>query len=244
MLDIIRLAWTQETLEYDGKFYKIPSPYKEGIRRWPPTEWTRKYGAPGELDEEGVIRKVCVIPRPYQEPHPPFWQPFAVSETTIRRTAQRGIVPWILTAQPESFAALCRVYQKVAAEAGRDLALGENVAATRAVYFGDTYEEAFELGLKSTGIGFHHYFGAFGFVEPFRNPGEEGPKPLTFPTERQTYERMVDQVKKKIESLSRCHSDGELEWFGWGFGQGFMPWDEAQRQLELFARNILPEFSG
>lgn len=129
VFDIIRLAWTQDAIEYKGKYYQIPVPYEEGIRRWPPTEWTNTYGAPGELDEEGVVRKVCVIPKPYQEPHPPLWQPFAVSETTIRRTAQRDIVPWIMTALPEIFTQLCQVYQEEAAKAGRELRLGESVGA-------------------------------------------------------------------------------------------------------------------
>ena len=33
---------------------------------------------------------------------------------------------------------------------GRQLGVGESVGAVRAVYFGDSYEEAFELGYKST----------------------------------------------------------------------------------------------
>ncbi len=87
-LKIIKKAWTEETWDYDGEYYKVPFPYEEGIRRWPVAEWTRTYGAPGEVDEEGVVRKICVVPRPYQDPHPPLFQPFSVSENTIRYTAQ------------------------------------------------------------------------------------------------------------------------------------------------------------
>ena len=68
VFDIIKLAWTEDAIEYNGKYYQIPVPYKEGISHWPPTEWTNTYGAPGELDDEGVIRRVCVIPKPYQGP--------------------------------------------------------------------------------------------------------------------------------------------------------------------------------
>jgi len=160
-----------------------------------------------------------------------------------------------MTALPEIFTQLCQVYQEEAARAGRELRLGESVGAIPGGLLRyKTYEEAFELGYESTGIGFHHYFGAFGFVEPFRNPGEEGPRPLTFPTERETYQRMVDHsyvlcgtvddIKRKIESVARCHSNGKLEWFGWSLGQGFMPWDELQRQLDLFATHIIPEFKN
>jgi len=37
-------------------------------------------------------------------------------------------------------------------------------------------------------------------------------------------------------------SEGELEWFGWFFDQGFMSWDETQRQFEFFAKEIIPHF--
>lgn len=136
MVQIIRKAWTEETLTFDGQYYKVPYPYEEGIRRWPAAEWTRQYGAPGEIDEGGVIRKVCVVPRPYQQPHPPLFQPFSVSETTIRYTAQSGIVPWILVAHPPEFRRLCEVYQQVGREAGRNLKLVQGIGAFRAVHFG------------------------------------------------------------------------------------------------------------
>ncbi|MEA2851316.1 MAG: hypothetical protein QOE02_1335 [Rhodospirillaceae bacterium] len=94
-LKVIKMAWTEESFDYDGEYYKVPYPYKEGITRWPVHEWTRTYGAPGEVDDKGVIRKICVVPKPYQQPHPPLFQPFSVSESTIRYTAQSSIVPWI-----------------------------------------------------------------------------------------------------------------------------------------------------
>jgi hypothetical protein len=49
-------------------------------------------------------------------------------------------------------------------------------------------------------------------------------------------------VKAEIESLKRIGGDGELEWFGWFFDQGFMSWDEEMRQIELFAEHIIPAF--
>ena len=51
IVTIIKKAWTQETIEHDGEYYKVPYPYEEGIQRWPVHQWTRDYGAPGEVDE-------------------------------------------------------------------------------------------------------------------------------------------------------------------------------------------------
>ena len=51
-----------------------------------------------------------------------------------------------------------------------------------------------------------------------------------------------DQIKAEIEALHKIGGGGELEWFGWFFDQGFMPLDQSKRQLELFARHIMPAF--
>lgn len=255
-LKVIRKAWTEETVTYNGEYYQIPYPYEEGIRRWPAAEWTRQYGAPGEVDENGVVRKICVIPEPYQKPHPPLFQPFSVSESTIRYTATEGIVPWILSSYPPEFRRLCEVYQEIAGQHGRKLGLGESVGAFRAVHFGDTEEQAVELLRTTNYAGFQAYFGGFGFWEAFRTPEDAEKYPLEpytmLPREEWTLDRMrkvkyalagtVDQVKREIDAVRRIHDGGDLEWFGWFFDQGFMSWDEEQRQIELFANHIIPEF--
>src|SRR5690242_10259594 len=52
----------------------------------------------------------------------------------------------------------------------------------------------------------------------------------------------VDQVKREIDALQKIGGAGDLEWFGWFFDQGFMPWKEEERQIELFAKHIIPAF--
>jgi len=257
VMDIIRKAWTEDTITYNGKYYKIPYPYEEGIQRWPVAEWTRKYGAPGEVDEHGVVRKICVIPKPYQQPHPPLFQPFSVSENTIRYTARSSIVPWILVSNPPDFQRLCHVYQEVAQDAGRSLKLGESVGAFRAVHFGKTEAEAVALFADTNYRGFKDYFSGFGFGEAFRTEEDNAKYPLEpytpLPTEELTVERLrrvkyalagtPEQVRAEIAALQTLYgSSGELEWFGWFFDQGFMSWDETQRQFEFFAKEIIPYF--
>ena len=203
-----------------------------------------------------MVRKICVVPKPYQQPHPPMFQPFSVSETTIRYTAQSSIVPWILVAHPPDFQRLCKVYQDVAAESGRKLGLGESVGAFRAVHFGKTEAEAVALLRDTNYSGFQNYFGGFGFWEAFRTPEDAEKYPLNpytaLPPAEWTVDRMrkvkyalagtVDQVKREIESLKKIGGKGDLEWFGWFFDQGFMSWDEEVRQIEMFAKHIIPAF--
>ena len=46
----------------------------------------------------------------------------------------------------------------------------------------------------------------------------------------------------EFDALKRIGGEGDLEWFGWFFDQGFMSWDEEMRQIELFAEHIIPAF--
>ena len=170
-LKVIKKAWTEEVLRLRRRVLQGAVPLQGGHHALAGARVDAEYGAPGEVDDEGVIRKICVVPKPYQQPHPPLFQPFSVSEITIRYTAQSSIVPWILVSYPPDFQRLCRTYQEVAAGAGRKLGLGESVGAFRAVHFGRTEAEAVELLRTTNYAGFNNYFGGFGFWEAFRTPG-------------------------------------------------------------------------
>ncbi|MCH8089042.1 MAG: LLM class flavin-dependent oxidoreductase [Chloroflexi bacterium] len=252
---IIKAAWTQDVLSYKGEFYEVPFPYEEGIRDWVLGDITRERGAPGEIDDEGVIRGVSVVPKPYQQPYPPVFMAFSLSETSIRFAAREGMISQIQVSNPEGFKRLCHVYQEVAAENGRELKLGEQVAAPRYVYIGKTYEEALQRAERTLGWQYDGYFGAFGFMEGFRNPEDpEEPKPLRFKNAHEVTKRLiehqfalvgtVDDIKRQMESLARCHDNGELEWFTFQLDQGYMPIEEAMDQLEIFGTKIMPEFQG
>jgi alkanesulfonate monooxygenase SsuD/methylene tetrahydromethanopterin reductase-like flavin-dependent oxidoreductase (luciferase family) len=242
---IMKLCWTEETVRYKGKYYEIPTPYEEGIRRWPVAEnWTKRYGAPGEIGEHGEVRAISVVPKPYTEPYPEIWQPFSVSESTIRWCASEDIVPFILISHPPVFRQLCQAYQEEASKAGRGLALGDRVGAFRAVHIGKTRSEARELGARTQGPGFIEYFSGFGFLEAFRFPGETTPVPNDYNRlleARYALAGTVDDIKRELDEL---RENVNIEWFAWYFDQGLMPLDEAKRQLELFATKVMPEFKN
>jgi len=250
MFEIVKAAWTEDALDYKGQFYQVPFPYEDGIGNWLPQEWTKARGVPGELDKEGRIRKISVVPKPYQQPHPPIFSAFSASEATIRWAAKVGVIPSCLVSEADEFKKICRTYQEVAAEHGRNLKLGESMAACRVVYVGNTYEEAYQLALEGVGRSYYYYFNHVGAANLFRYPGEEGP--IVFRDEEDAVQRLlsqdyaligtVDQVKWKMESLARCHADGELEWLTWSVDQGLLPIDKVLEQIQLFGTEVMPEF--
>ena len=255
---VVKAAWTEEVLSYKGEFYEVPFPHDEGITDWPLADITRERGAPGEIDDDGVLRGISVVPKPYQQPYPPVFMAFSLSESSIRFAAQEGMISQIQVSRREDFNHLCHVYQDVAAENGRELGLGEQVAAPRYIYIGDTYEEAFARAQRTLGWQYDEYFGAFGFMEGFRNPEDpDEPRPLRFKNPREVTERLiehefalvgtVDDIKRQLDSLVRCHDSGnlgDLEWFTYQLDQGYMPIDEAMDQLEIFGTKIMPEFQS
>src|SRR3546814_14129562 len=54
---------------------------------------TRELGAPGEMDENGVLRKICVVPAPYTQPHPKVFIASNASVETVEYAGKHGFVP-------------------------------------------------------------------------------------------------------------------------------------------------------
>lgn len=253
-MEILVKAWTNDCFEHDGRHFQVPYPHRDGIQGWPAVHYTRKFGADGEIDADGVIRKIGVCPRPYQEPHPLISQPVTGGMTSLLACARQGWLPWIWEGDPPKFLEMCRTYRRVAAEHGFSFGLGQNAGCVRAICIGDTREEAFQLAAQTTGYSYQEYFGHFGFLELFRSP-EDDPqvRPWRFKSNEDCVKRMiekgyqicgtVDDVKRALEPLVRCYADGHLEWLSWNFFcQGTTPWPVQERQLELFATRVMPEF--
>lgn len=241
LFDVIKLAWMEESFTFDGQYYQVPFP-REGITRWPMGKvWTARYGAPGEVDEDGTVKRICVVPKPYQQPHPPLFQAFSASESTVRWAAEHSSTPVIIKSDREGFRHLGEVYRDVAAQHGRQLALGEGLAAARGIFLGDTYDEAREQFMAIQGVGWPLIFGAFGFYEAFRLPGETGPVPRTAERLIETNYALIgtrDQVRRQIEDLIE---NVNPEYLFWICDQGVAPRDVTRRQVELLAP-IVEEF--
>jgi alkanesulfonate monooxygenase SsuD/methylene tetrahydromethanopterin reductase-like flavin-dependent oxidoreductase (luciferase family) len=252
VLKIMKMCWTQDTVRYHSELldYSIPAP-QDGIP-WPAADWTRRFGAPTEMDGQDQIREICVIPKPYQDPHPPLWQPFAVSERTLTRCGELGIMPWIFICRPDLFLLGAEAYQAAAARAGRDLAIGEDAGTLRFVTMGATRDEADQIGRRFIETSWNDYFGPYGYREMLREPGDEERFPELLPREAADFDRMkrvkmafsgtVDDVKREIDAMLKVV---DVDWFGWMLAhqQGFQPIDELRRQIEMFGEHIIPEFS-
>lgn len=250
IFEILKLAWADGTFRYKGKYYEYPYPYETGTP-WPAHEWTRKYGSPGEVDENGNIVAIEVVPKPFQKPHPPLFQAFSQSESTIRWCAKEGLIPTLLTSDLGELRNFCNIHVEEAAKHGRNLKLGENMGVFRSVYMADTKERAREIGMEGLmGTGWPGWAHDFGFTDAFRLPEDDIKYPGQLLPKSEVYmERFekkhfalvgnADDVRREMDLLVEA---GNPEWFIWQGDQGYLPLDEVRRQLERFGREVMPHY--
>jgi alkanesulfonate monooxygenase SsuD/methylene tetrahydromethanopterin reductase-like flavin-dependent oxidoreductase (luciferase family) len=246
----LKLAWGDEPFRFKGKYYEYPSP-QEGTP-WPAHEWTREYGFPGEVDEQGRIQMMNIVPKPFQRPHPTLFQAFSVSEETVRWCAREGIIPTILLPQAEVVRKLAEAYAEEARKAGRNVKLGESLGVVHTVNFGDSKEHARKLASEGVLDAFKRFFHHFGFSEAWREPGDEARYPsgkVMLPASEITMERFersgfsytgtVDEVRREFDAMvENVHP----EWFIWQGDQGLLPLEVVKQQVRTFGKEIVKRY--
>jgi len=119
---------------------------------------TRQMGAPGEMDEDGKLRKICVVPAPYTDPHPKIFIASNASIETVEYAGERGFVP-------SYFSSIGRCshygprYTEIANKSGFNFAPGQNQAICRWPHIGDTTEAGEQMALDWSGDIFQHFYG-------------------------------------------------------------------------------------
>lgn len=244
---IMRAAWERDLLEWNSEHYQVPFPHDTGIPNWPPTAFTAKYGTPGEMDADGTIRGVSVVPKPFSQPHPKLFQAFSASPRTIQWCAEEGIVPTILAGDIGVVSDLVTLYHDVANKHGHAVARGQNVALVRGMHFCKDRSEANSL-IEQYDYGvWQNWYEPFGFAEATRWKDEQGPIPK--PGETLATRLLdtglylygsVDDVKRQ---LSAQLEKAPCEYFVWLFHMGLMPKERVLRDLETFMTKIVPAVS-
>ncbi len=223
---IIKKAWTEEMLSYDGKFWKVPPG---------PTPWdlngTKLYG---KGIEDGVVKSVGVVPKPLQKPHPPLFQPFASSEKSIRWCATEGVTAILPLLHPKNEVALFRLYQEVSGKP-----LGEGMGVLRDIIVADTDEEARALWEGAAEFVGNNWFEPFGFFKGLFDP--DNGELCDVWGEGCVLVGTVDTVTRQLE---RMLARVPARWiFAWLYN-GLIPNKTLMRSIELFYTKVLPRVSN
>jgi alkanesulfonate monooxygenase SsuD/methylene tetrahydromethanopterin reductase-like flavin-dependent oxidoreductase (luciferase family) len=252
-LAVIEKAWTANSLNHRGEFYQAPFP-ADGIRNWALAEWTRTYGGPGEVDVDGTIREIGVVPKPLHRPK--IFIPNTFSPQTAIDSAHHGRTLVIAAGNREQARATAELYRDTAQAAGQELTLGQNVGMLIKLAFGDTYQEAFDYAARTYGYWYHNFFQKFGFTEVFRTAADDPNRPFDLGDERALTERMIEngqllcgtaeQIRDQLADVARVYGGGELEWLVYETWGQALPHDDGnavhQYQLNSYAAEVMPAF--
>ena len=138
-VDQLVAAWTKESVVFDGPTYKAPFP-RNGIEGYPAAHTAKAAGAVGEVDDEGRIARVCVVPKPYQRPHPPLFVATTRSKESVEYCARHGYSPTYFS-PTKSVEESIRLYRDIANENGFDFGLGERQNLVRYPHIAKTNAE-------------------------------------------------------------------------------------------------------
>jgi alkanesulfonate monooxygenase SsuD/methylene tetrahydromethanopterin reductase-like flavin-dependent oxidoreductase (luciferase family) len=250
-LEVVQQAWARDSFNYSGAHYQAPYP-ATGIKHWALTPWTRRFGSSDEVDEDGTIHRIGVVPKPSTPPR--VFIPTTGSRQTVIDAAHRGHALLMLVGDRERTVAIAKLYRDEAMEAGRSVALGENIGVVAKITVGQTYEEAFDLAARTSGYVYQNFFSNFGITQMYRDESD-GPGFYQAADERALTQRMIDrgdlicgtaeQVHEGLADLRSLYGHGDLDWLVWESFTQTLPDDEfnevAHGQLKTVAEDILPD---
>jgi alkanesulfonate monooxygenase SsuD/methylene tetrahydromethanopterin reductase-like flavin-dependent oxidoreductase (luciferase family) len=139
-MDIVRKCWTEDSVTYNGKFFKIPYPYDTGVQGYPAYELARKSGTSGEVGPNNEIRSISVVPAPYQRPHPPVFMATSSSKESAIYCGKNGFVPCYFSPIDKAVEH-GKAYWEAAKAAGHNIRYGERQALVRWIHVNNSREE-------------------------------------------------------------------------------------------------------
>lgn len=134
--EIVKSLWTDDLTSHSGEFWEIPLP----------VEWefnpTKHMGA-DQVDENGILRKIGITPRPLQKPYPKVYAPFTNSMETARFWGREGgcMVSLVRPEKEEFIQLVIDNGIEAAAKAGKERLAKDVVAIGGQLIMGPTVEE-------------------------------------------------------------------------------------------------------
>jgi len=240
-LTIMKKAWNEEFFNHKGEFYTYPSPN---------FIWQHDMSPPNEkfMDlKTNELKKISVVPKPYQKPHPPLSQ-VVDSTGSIEWAAKNGIktIMWIPTIK--TLRKRFDIYKNARSETEkRDVPLGEGITLVRDMFVADTMEDAEKLAGKHI-INYMKWVCHWRGLGNHMDPGEELPETkgkldllnYKFLHKRNLLFGTPDYVVEKIQELkSELNLQNLLVWSNFCG----VKHENAMRSIKLFNDEVIPKIN-
>jgi alkanesulfonate monooxygenase SsuD/methylene tetrahydromethanopterin reductase-like flavin-dependent oxidoreductase (luciferase family) len=241
-LTIMKKAWTEKFFSHQGKFYTYPAP---------DFVWQHDMSPPSEdfMDlKTNKLKKISIVPQPYQKPHPSIWQVVDSTES-IEWAAKNGIncIMWIPTVK--TLKKRFEIYKNAKSEAEKkDVPMGEGISLVRDMFVAETMEDAKKLAGEHM-INYMKWVCHWRGLGNHMDPGEELPQTkgkldllnYDFLHKRNMLFGTPDYVIEKIKELqSELNLQNLLVWSS-------MPGvkhEDAMRSIKLFNNEVIPKIKA
>jgi len=240
-LTVMKKAWTEKFFSHKGEFYSYPSPN---------FVWQHDMSPPNEdfMDlKTNQIKKIGVIPRTYQKPHPPLWQ-VVDSTGSIEWAAKNGIncIMWIPTVK--TLKKRFEIYKNAKSETEkRDIPMGEGISLVRDMFVAETMEDAKKLAGEQM-VNYMRWVCHWRGLGNHMDPGEELPQTkgkldllnYDFLHKRNMLFGTPDYVIEKIKELRSELNLQNLQ--VWSSMPG-VKHEDAMRSIKLFNDEVIPKIN-
>jgi len=240
-LTIMKKAWTEKFFKHKGEFYTYPSPN---------FVWQHDMSLPNEdfMDlKTNQIKKISVIPQPYQKPHPPIWQ-VVDSASSIEWAAKNGIncIMWIPTVK--TLKKRFEIYKNAKSETKKkDTPMGEGISLVRDMFVAETMEDAKKLAGEQM-VNYMRWVCHWRGLGNHMDPGEELPQTkgkldllnYDFLHKRNMLFGTPDYVVEKIKELQTELNLQNL--LVWSSIPGIKH-EDAMRSVKLFNDEVIPKIN-
>ncbi|SVC51487.1 uncharacterized protein METZ01_LOCUS304341, partial [marine metagenome] len=241
-LTIMKKAWTEKFFSHKGEFYTYPAP---------DFVWQHDMSPPNEdfVDlKTNKLKKISVVPQPYQKPHPPIWQ-VVDSPSSIERAAKIGIncIMWIPTVK--ALKQRFEIYKNAKSETEKkDVSMGEGICLVRDLFVADTMEEAKELAGEQM-VDYMRWVCHWRGLGSHMDPGEELPKTKNkldllsydFLHKRNMLFGTPEYVIEKIKELKSELNLQNLQ--VWSNFPGVRH-EDCMKSIKLFTEKVMPHFKN
>jgi len=240
-LTVMKKAWTEKFFSHKGEFYTYPSPN---------FVWQHDMSPPNEdfMDlKTNQIKKISVIPQPYQKPHPPIWQ-VVDSASSIEWAAKNGIncIMWIPTVK--TLKKRFEIYKNAKSETKKkDIPMGEGISLVRDMFVAETMEDAKKLAGEQM-VNYMRWVCHWRGLGNHMDPGEELPQTkgkldllnYDFLHKRNMLFGTPDYVVEKIKELQTELNLQNL--LVWSSIPGIKH-EDAMRSVKLFNDEVIPKIN-
>jgi len=235
-VDMLLRCWTEESVVLDSPSYQAPFP-RTGVEGYPAWRTAQAAGAIGETDGNGRISRICVVPKPYQKPHPPVMVPTTKSIESIEFCARRGFIPVHFTPLPGVVEAT-RVYVELAARHGVTLPFGARQNLCRFPHVAPSRAD-FERRLREYDVDIYS-----NFYGPFFPQMPQGDADTIVEGMKASGLFVGGSLTEAKDEWRRIYAAAPCEYVTviWHWAQ--VPKEVLLEELDLFMREIVPELEA